>query len=613
MIRTVAAASVVLFFTRPAVPLENGASAEFVRGDANFDGRLDVSDPILTLRNLFLDAGEFPCPDAADSDDSGGIDIGDSIRSLSFLFLGTHGPAPPFPAPGSDSTEDSLLCFTPSSGDDIEPPRPVSPEDVEEAMSSFEEPALAFRINEGAIEVSPDLFEALSSLGPGSSLEGLVDFPGIREFMTEALERAAPPGAPVAIPYSLKAPLPADGCYEIDARKLRGLTRDLGPGATEDELLSLDVEPRVVCGPGRHTVRFTATDADGLASWATAMVDLCDRADVDCDEVVSAPDSTGPGQPVPSEQINCVWIATRRESPPGVSKFVRGTHYDEEGRIASIDRTPSILVGTDPLELIAYSNGAGPSHKLHVDRTLPLCTTPSTNRAILGWGRATLRLNMICFSSGDCRIAVNPPCSARTTVEGSYEATLRAMTESGRPCEDPVNFVEALVQEEAKLQVNGSTIFDKAIAIQTGTSVTKRITLEVSGRIGLNNRGLAADVGTTHGLSHEVWDRTGRRVGVLRAFSSATYGIPVTADLTAAGKSEVIARGTANSIAAAATEAYAVYAIGTSNCPGAGTVFLDVHGGRGEALERVTSAQEDFQRQHTGRAWVPPPPGAGGR
>jgi hypothetical protein len=434
----------------------------------------------------------------------------------------------------------------------------------------------------------------------------------IREFMTEAMERAPPPGAPVPIPFHLRAPAGADGCYEIEARRLRGLTRDLGTGATEDELLSFEVEPRVVCGLGRHAVRFTVTDSDGLSSWATAMVDLCDRTEVDCNEVVSAPDSMSPGHEAPSEQVSCVWIATKREFPRGEEAFVRGIHYDEEGRITEIDRRPPILVGVDPLEMIGSSNGAGPTHKLQVIRSLPVCTTPATNLALLGWGRATLRLNLICFSSGDCRIAVQPPCSARTAVEGSYEATLGAITNSGPPCEDPVNFVEALVQEEAKLEVNGSPIFNKALAVQTGTAINKRITLEVSGRVGLNTRGLAADVGTTHGLSHEVWRRTGRRVGVLRAFSSSNYGVPVTADLMAQGKAELIARGTADGKASAATEAYAIYAIGTSNCPGAGTVFLHVYGGRGEALARVDSALDDFYRQHTGGERVKPP-APGGR
>lgn len=609
MIRTLAATGLVLIgFTLPALPIDGSASVEFLRGDANLDGRLDVSDPILTLRNLFLDGGAFRCPDAADSDDSGGVDIADPIRSLSFLFLGTHAPAPPFPTPGVDSTHDSLTCFTPSSGDDLQPPRPLSAEEAEAEVASFEEATVAFRVNEGAIELSPELFDLLSSLGPGASLEDVAGFPGLREFMTTALERAPPPGAPIAIPFHLKAPAATDGCYEIEAQKLRGLSRDLGPDATPDEALTFDVEPRVVCGVGRHAVRFTVTDADGLSSWASAMVDLCDVTGGDCNEAVSAPDSARPGQQAPpSQQINCVWIATRRKFPAGRTSFVRGTYYDGDGEITGIDQSPPVRVGADPLEIVASSNGAGPTHKLLVTRSLPICTTPMTNLALLGWGRATLRLNLICFSSGDCTVAFNPPCSAKTAIEGSYEATLKAITESGRPCEDPVNFVEALVQEEAKLEVNGSPIFNKALVVQTGTTVHKRISLEVSGRVGLNDRGLAANVGATHGLSHEVWNRTGRRVVVLRAFSSSSHGVPVTADLTAQGKAELIAHRTANGMAAVATEAYAIYAVGTSNCPGAGTVLLDLHEGRGDALARARSAMEDFYRQHTGRQMVRPP------
>jgi len=81
----------------------------FIRGDADGDRRLDVSDPIGILLVLF--AGHpSDCEDALDADDSGTVSISDTLRLLGHLFL--DGPAPPMPYPaiGIDTTGDGLGC-----------------------------------------------------------------------------------------------------------------------------------------------------------------------------------------------------------------------------------------------------------------------------------------------------------------------------------------------------------------------------------------------------------------------------------------------------------------------------------------------------------------------
>jgi hypothetical protein len=90
----------------------------FIRGDANGDGRIDLSDPVATLGRLFLGGEELPCAEAADSNDDGRLDLSDPIRSLGFLFLGDVAPPAPFPACGEDPTADSLGCaaFAPCRG-----------------------------------------------------------------------------------------------------------------------------------------------------------------------------------------------------------------------------------------------------------------------------------------------------------------------------------------------------------------------------------------------------------------------------------------------------------------------------------------------------------------
>ena len=49
------------------------------------------------------------CHDAADSNDSGELDIADAVLILNYLFGGAVLP-PPFPVAGADRTDDALLC-----------------------------------------------------------------------------------------------------------------------------------------------------------------------------------------------------------------------------------------------------------------------------------------------------------------------------------------------------------------------------------------------------------------------------------------------------------------------------------------------------------------------
>lgn len=86
-------------------------SRKFIRGDANFDGKLDISDAIFTLSYLFTDTTLNPkCFDAMDSNDDGNLDISDAVYTLSFLFTGGTQPKLPYPNYGTDETNDNLGC-----------------------------------------------------------------------------------------------------------------------------------------------------------------------------------------------------------------------------------------------------------------------------------------------------------------------------------------------------------------------------------------------------------------------------------------------------------------------------------------------------------------------
>ena len=88
--------------------------AEFVRGDSNADGTVNIADGVFTLGFLFAGNQAPPCLDAADTDDSGKIDIADSIATFNWLFLDGAAPSPPGPeACGEDPTDDALNCSDP--------------------------------------------------------------------------------------------------------------------------------------------------------------------------------------------------------------------------------------------------------------------------------------------------------------------------------------------------------------------------------------------------------------------------------------------------------------------------------------------------------------------
>ncbi|MDE0960391.1 MAG: endonuclease [Planctomycetota bacterium] len=82
----------------------------FIRGDANRDSAVDISDPILLLDLLFGNSTQLSCEDAGDANDDGSIDISDAVAVLQALFSGA-GPLPqPYPLEGDDPTPDALGC-----------------------------------------------------------------------------------------------------------------------------------------------------------------------------------------------------------------------------------------------------------------------------------------------------------------------------------------------------------------------------------------------------------------------------------------------------------------------------------------------------------------------
>ncbi|MCI0635020.1 MAG: IPT/TIG domain-containing protein, partial [Actinobacteria bacterium] len=81
----------------------------FVRGDADLDGRVTLTDPLAILVYLFSGA-PLDCLDAGDVNDDGELNLSDVLHALNYLFTGGPPPRPPHPAAGVDPTPDDLAC-----------------------------------------------------------------------------------------------------------------------------------------------------------------------------------------------------------------------------------------------------------------------------------------------------------------------------------------------------------------------------------------------------------------------------------------------------------------------------------------------------------------------
>jgi hypothetical protein len=83
--------------------------AAFIRGDANTDGVVDLSDAVATLLYLFGEK-RLSCEKAIDANDDGSLDVADAVYTLMYLFGAGEPPPDPHETAGGDPTEDTLSC-----------------------------------------------------------------------------------------------------------------------------------------------------------------------------------------------------------------------------------------------------------------------------------------------------------------------------------------------------------------------------------------------------------------------------------------------------------------------------------------------------------------------
>src|SRR5688572_1800148 len=104
------AGGLCLFCIVSGSPEAAGGDPEFLRGDSNADGRVSISDALMSRRFLFNGELTPPCLQAADVDDNDTVDVTDVVRFINALFLGGPEPPAPFPQIGPDPTPSGASC-----------------------------------------------------------------------------------------------------------------------------------------------------------------------------------------------------------------------------------------------------------------------------------------------------------------------------------------------------------------------------------------------------------------------------------------------------------------------------------------------------------------------
>src|SRR5437870_5726246 len=85
-------------------------AVDFIRGDANSDGKVSVADAHYIASYVFR-GGERPeCLESADSNADGTINLSDALRLLFFLVLDANAPPAPYPNPGPGANAGGHDC-----------------------------------------------------------------------------------------------------------------------------------------------------------------------------------------------------------------------------------------------------------------------------------------------------------------------------------------------------------------------------------------------------------------------------------------------------------------------------------------------------------------------
>ena len=196
----------------------------FVRGDADSNGRIELTDGIRILEFLFLAGPPPTCLDAADGDDDGRLRITDAVRIFLWLFgdvaiLADPGPRQDFAVYessdcGVDTTNDRLDCEAQATTCQRGPPGTVTLFDQQ-----YEAAAVVFALDKSGSMASAGRWtlqtegvtRAISTLSEVAEF-GVVFYSGRVEVFPDTLVSATPANKQVGIDY-VRSQIPlGDSC-----------------------------------------------------------------------------------------------------------------------------------------------------------------------------------------------------------------------------------------------------------------------------------------------------------------------------------------------------------------------------------------------------------------
>src|SRR5262245_181999 len=91
-------------------------AVDFIRGDANSDGKVSVGDAYYITSYVFRGGDAPECLESADVNPDGTINLSDAARLLLFLVLDREPPAAPYPNPGPGTNAGGLDCASYGAG-----------------------------------------------------------------------------------------------------------------------------------------------------------------------------------------------------------------------------------------------------------------------------------------------------------------------------------------------------------------------------------------------------------------------------------------------------------------------------------------------------------------
>lgn len=207
----------------------------------------------------------------------------------------------------------------------------------------------------------------------------------------------------------------------------------------------------------------------------------------------------------------------------------------------------------------------------------------------------------LCFDSEGrlCKTEYESEVEAR----GMYLSRVDIETAAGTECgEGKPNSIQAIAQDETLFTVNGSEVFNKAVAISNGTSVDTSLEYSFGVTVGASSEeGLSSNIESFRGYPESISRSTGRDTDLLAARGGASVKAPMTAVLSSKGKMVLNAEHKTADYSQVDGNAWDIWWVGLSSCPGAGVARDYRFFGSDEGKKKVRDAARAFFRTRLGR------------